>query len=91
MYKKARCRCKIVALPTQTYCCFDVLVVVAASDRKVPTSKVKSRYLKVNRAYSISLISSNVRIVFWSWILKDCGIEVQEKEMKIIVLCSRPP
>ena len=26
----------------------------------------------------------------WSWTLKDC-IEIQEKKMKVVVLCSRPP
>ena len=34
--------------------------------------KVNSRCLKLYRAYSISLNSSNVGNIFWSWILKGC-------------------
>ena len=54
------------------------------------TWKVKSRYFKIYRAYSISFNSSNVGNFFWSWILKDC-IEVQEKKKKVAILSSRPP
>ena len=45
------------------------------------TYKVNLRCLKLNRTYSISLNSSNVGTVFWSWILTDC-IKVQEKKKK---------
>ena len=49
---------------------------------------MKSRFLKIYRAYSYSFNSSNVGIFFCSWILKDC-IKVQEKKKKVVVLCSR--
>ena len=49
---------------------------------------MKSRFLKLYRAYSNSFNSSNVGKSFWSWILKDC-IKVQEKKKKVVVLCSR--
>ena len=53
------------------------------------TEKVKSRGLKVNRAYSISFDSSMVGKFFWSLILKDC-IKGPEKKRKLVFLCSRP-
>ena len=53
------------------------------------TQKVKSRFLKLYRAYPISFNSSNADYFFWSWILKDC-LKVQEKKEKVFVLCSRP-
>ena len=53
------------------------------------TEKVKSRGLKVNRAYSISFDSSKVGKFFWSLILKDC-IREPEKKRKLVFLCSRP-
>ena len=58
-------------------------------DENVSYWKVNLRCLKLNRAYSISFISSNVGKFFWNWILKDC-IKVQEKKKKVVVLCSRP-
>ena len=45
--------------------------------------KVNLRCLKLDRTYSISLNSSNVGKVFWSWILKD-DIKVQEKKRKLL-------
>ena len=36
MYKKVRCTCKVVVLPTKSIVVLDVLVAVASSDRKVP-------------------------------------------------------
>ena len=51
---------------------------------------MKSRYFKIYRAYSISFNSSNVGNFSSSRILKDF-IEDQEKEKKVVVLCSRPP
>ena len=53
------------------------------------TQKVKSRFLKLYRAYPISFNSSNADYFFWSWILKDC-LKVQGKKEKVFVLCSRP-
>ena len=53
------------------------------------TKNVKSRFLKLYRAFALSFNSSNVAFFFCSWILKDC-IKVQEKKSKV-VLCSRPP
>ena len=44
------------------------------------TEKVKSRGLKVNRAYSISFDSSKVGKFFWSLILKDCIKEPEKKK-----------
>ena len=38
MYKKVRCTCKVVVLPTKSIVVLDVLVAVASLDRKVPTS-----------------------------------------------------
>ena len=49
---------------------------------------MKSRFLKLYRAYSTLFNSSNVGKSFWSWILKDC-IKIQEKKKKVVVLCSR--
>ena len=49
---------------------------------------MKSRFLKLYRAYSTSFNSSNLGKSFWSWIQKDC-IKVQEKKKKVVVLCSR--
>ena len=37
MYKKVRCTCKVVVLPTKPVIVFGVLVAVASWDRKVPT------------------------------------------------------
>ena len=56
------------------------------------TKNVKSRFLKLYRAFALSFNSSNVAFFFCSWILKDC-IKVQEKKSKVVVLslCSRPP
>ena len=67
------------------------------------TEKVKSRGLKVNRAYSISFDSSKVGKFFWSLILKDCIREPEKKketcflvfpsstnrEIKHLHVCSR--
>ena len=50
---------------------------------------MKSRGLKVNRAYSISFDSSIVGKFFGSLILKDC-IKEPEKKRKVVFLCSRP-
>ena len=36
MYKKVRCKGKVVVLPTKSIVVLDVLVAVASSDRKVP-------------------------------------------------------
>ena len=36
--KKVRCTCEVVNLPTKPLVVFDVLVAVASSDRKVPSS-----------------------------------------------------
>ena len=36
MYKKVRCTCIVVVLPTKSIVVLDVLVAVASSDRKVP-------------------------------------------------------
>ena len=58
-------------------------------DSENVTEKVKSRGLKVNRAYSISFDSSMVGNFFWSLILKDC-IKGPEKKRKLVFLCSRP-
>ena len=58
-------------------------------DSENVTEKVKSRGLKVNRAYSISFDSSMVGKFFWSLILKDC-IKGPEKKRKLVLLCSRP-
>ena len=58
-------------------------------DSENVTEKVKSRGLKVNRAYSISFDSSIVGKFFWSLILKDC-IKGPEKKRKLVFLCSRP-
>ena len=38
MYKKVRCTCKVVVLPTKPIVVFDVLVAVASWDRKVPSN-----------------------------------------------------
>ena len=54
------------------------------------TWKMNSRCFKIYRAYSISFNSSNVGNFSSSRILKDF-IEDQEKEKKVVVLCSRPP
>ena len=48
-------------------------------DSENVTEKVKSRGLKVNRAYSISFDSSKVGKFFWSLILKDCIKEPEKK------------
>ena len=53
------------------------------------TKKVNLSCPKLNLAHSISLNSSDVAKLFWSWILKDC-IKVQEKKKKVVVFCSRP-
>ena len=37
MYKKVRCTCIVVVLPTKSIVVLDVLVAVASSDRKVPS------------------------------------------------------
>ena len=58
-------------------------------DSENVTEKVKSRGLKVNRAYSISFDPSMVGKFFWSLILKDC-IKEPEKKRKLVFLCSRP-
>ena len=58
-------------------------------DSENVTEKVKSRGLKINRAYSISFDSSMVGKFFWSLILKDC-IKGPEKKRKLVLLCSRP-
>ena len=49
-------------------------------DSENVTEKVKSRGLKVNRAYSISFDSSKVGKFFWSLILKDCIKEPEKKK-----------
>ena len=36
MYKKVRCTCKVVVLPTKSIVVLDVLVAVTSSARKVP-------------------------------------------------------
>ena len=41
MYRKVRCTCKVVVLPTKSIFVFDVLVAVASSDRKVPSEVLK--------------------------------------------------
>ena len=41
MYKKVRCTCKVVVLPTKSILVFDVFVAVASSDRKVPSEVPK--------------------------------------------------
>ena len=46
---------------------------------------MKSRCLKLYRAYSLSFNSSKLGNFFWSWILKDC-IEVQKKKKKVVAL-----
>ena len=48
-------------------------------DSENVTEKVKSRGLKVNRAYSISFDSSIVGKFFWRLILKDCIKEPEKK------------
>ena len=58
-------------------------------DSENVTEKVKSRGLKLNRAYSISFDSSIVGSFFWSLILKDC-IKEPEKKRKLVFLSSRP-
>ena len=42
MYKKVRCTCKVVVLPTKSIVVLDVLVAVASSDRKVPITSEDS-------------------------------------------------
>ena len=71
----------------------DGLIVVrkkklCGDDSENVTEKVKSRGLKLNRAYSISFDSSIVGKFFWSLILKDC-IKEPEKKRKLVLLCSR--
>ena len=44
---------------------------------------MKSRYLKLYLAYSISFNSSNAGRFFLEWILKAC-IKVQEKKKKVV-------
>ena len=58
-------------------------------DSENVTEKVKSRGLKLNRAYSISFDSSIVGKFFWSLILRDC-IKEPEKKRELVFLCSRP-
>ena len=48
-----------------------------------------SSCFKLNRVYSTLFNSTKFGEFFWRLILKDC-IKVQEKEKKIVVLCSRP-
>ena len=43
MYKKVRCTCKVVVLPTKSIVVLDVLVAVASSDRKVPNNRSGTR------------------------------------------------
>ena len=50
---------------------------------------IRTALIKLYRVYSISFNSTKNGKFFWSWILKNC-IEVQEKKMKIVLLCSRP-
>ena len=45
MYKKARCMCKVVVLPTTPFVVSDVLVAFSSSDRKVPNVSVSSSLL----------------------------------------------
>ena len=54
------------------------------------TWKVNPRFFKFCQAYSISFSSLNVGELVYIWILKDC-IEVQEKNMNVVVSCFRPP
>ena len=61
---------------------------LCGDDSENVTEKVKSRGLKLNRAYSISFDSSIVGKFFWSLILKDC-IKGPEKKRKVVFLCSR--
>ena len=42
MYKKVRCTCIVVVLPTKSVVVLDVLVAVASSDRKVPITSEDS-------------------------------------------------
>ena len=62
----------------------DGLIVVrkkklCGDDSENVTEKVKSRGLKLNRAYSISFDSSIVGKFFWSLILKECIKEPEKK------------
>ena len=57
-------------------------------DSENVTEKVKSRGLKINRAYSISFDSSIVGKFFWSLILKDCIKEPEKKESCFLVFPS---
>ena len=41
MYKKVRCTCKVVVLPTKSVLVFDAVVAVASLDLKVPSEVLK--------------------------------------------------
>ena len=60
-----------------------------ATATKTSLKKVRSRCLKLYRAYSISFISSNLGDFFGSLILKD-SINNQEKKKTVVGFCSRP-
>ena len=50
--------------------------------------KMKSRYFKIYRAYSIWFNSSSVGHFFWSWTLKDYRSSGKEKESRYLVCTS---
>ena len=67
------------------------------SHQKVPGGSIHSTKTSVKKCVRagsnfIAFIPSrsNAGEFVWSWILKDC-IKVQEKQKRVVVLCSRPP
>ena len=49
MYKKVRCTCKVVVLPTKSIVVLDVLVAVASSYGKVPNNRSGTRSTSNNK------------------------------------------
>ena len=60
--------------------------------RRLRKRQLKNVFAQVQTSLRpfISFNSSNVGEFVWSWILKDC-IKVQEKQKRVVVLCSRAP
>ena len=70
MYKKVRCTCKVVVLPTKSIVVLDVLVAVASSDRKVPNNRSGTRSTsndKLERNFARVSRNLTENVFLWSF------------------------
>ena len=81
MYKKVRCTCKVVVLPTKSIVVLDVLVAVASSDRKVPNNRSGTRSTSSNKLErNFARVSRNLTENVFLWSFFD-ELAVSEKNL----------